>query len=102
MQMRALREEQVEAERILLATQSALDADTELLSSEEQDAIAKLVHAVRDAIDRSNDQSIEAGSRQDVLHNAVQALAQGTEEFAARRMDKSVRKALKGRSLDQV
>jgi molecular chaperone HscA len=102
MQMRALREEQVEAERILLATQSALDTDSDLLSGEEQSALAKLVGEVRDAIARSNDQSIEAGSRQDVLHNAVQALAQGTEEFAARRMDKSVRSALAGKSLDQV
>ncbi|MFL6673485.1 MAG: Hsp70 family protein, partial [Massilia sp.] len=102
MQNRALREEQVEAERILLATQSALDTDRELLSNEEQDALAKLVGAVRDAIARSNDQSIEAASRQDALHNAVQALAQGTEEFAARRMDKSVRSALAGKSLDQV
>jgi molecular chaperone HscA len=102
MENRALREEQVEAERILLATQSALDADIELLADEEKNDIAKLVDDVRKAAERSNDQSIEAASRQDVLHNAVQALAQGTEEFAARRMDKSVRSALAGKSLDQV
>jgi molecular chaperone HscA len=102
MQMRALREEQVEAERILLATQSALDTDAGLLSSDEQDALAVLVGQVRDAVTRSNDQSIEAGARQDALHNAVQALAHGTEEFAARRMDQSVRKALAGKSLDEV
>jgi molecular chaperone HscA len=102
MQLRALREEQVEAERILLATQSALDTDADLLSTEEQDALAKLVGEVRDAVTRSNDQSIDVGPRQDVLHNAVQALGHGTEEFAARRMDKSVRKALAGKSLDQV
>jgi molecular chaperone HscA len=99
---RALREEQVEAERILLATQSALDTDSELLADEEKNELAKLVDDVRAAAERSNDQSIEAASRQDVLHNAVQALAQGTEEFAARRMDKSVRSALAGKSLDQV
>ncbi len=102
MQMRALREEQVEAERILLATQSALDLDAELLNETEQDDVAKLVHGVRDAIHRSNDASIEAGQRQDGLHAAVQALAKGTEEFAARRMDKSVRKVLAGKSLDEV
>ncbi len=102
MQMRALREEQVEAERILLATQSALDSDAALLSIEEQDAVAKLIQGVRDAVQRSNDTDVEAGTRQGALHDAVQALAHGTEEFAARRMDKSVRSALAGKSLDEV
>ncbi|MDY0963760.1 Fe-S protein assembly chaperone HscA [Massilia sp. CFBP9026] len=102
MQMRALREEQVEAERILLATQSALDADVDLLAPEEQAAIGQQLQAVRDAVTASNDASTAAGQRQDALHNAVQALARGTEEFAARRMDKSVRKALAGKSLDEI
>jgi molecular chaperone HscA len=102
MQMRALREEQVEAERILLATQSALDTDAELLDELERDAVAKLVQGVRDAIERSNDATLEPGVRQDAVHDAVQALADGTEEFAARRMDKSVRSALAGKSLDEV
>jgi len=99
---RALREEQVEAERILLATQSALDTDADLLSGEEQDTVAQLVHAVRDAMMRSNDADIAADARQNALHDAVQALAHGTEEFAARRMDKSVRRVLAGKTLDQV
>ena len=47
MQLRALREEQVEAERIILATQSALDADAELLSEEEHKEIVRLIDAVR-------------------------------------------------------
>jgi molecular chaperone HscA len=102
MQMRALREEQVEAERILLATASALADDADLLSAEERTAVAALEQGVRDAIASSQDVSLAAGQRQDALHNAVQALARGTEEFAARRMDKSVRKALAGKSLDEV
>ena len=102
MQMRALREEQVEAERILLATQSALDTDGDLLSGDEQAALAALVQGVVDAIAFSNDTAIEPGTRQNALHDAVQALAHGTEEFAARRMDKSVRSALAGKSLDEV
>jgi len=102
MQMRALREEQVEAERILLATQSALDSDTDLLSPDEQAAIAGQLQMVRDAVAMSNDTALEAGLRQNVVHDAVQALAHGTEEFAARRMDKSVRKALSGKSLDEI
>ncbi|MFC5548665.1 Fe-S protein assembly chaperone HscA [Massilia aerilata] len=99
---RALREEQVEAERILLATQSALDTDAELLSDEERAAVATLQQGVRDALARSNDESVGVDERQNKLHDAVQALAHGTEEFAARRMDKSVRKVLAGKSLDQV
>jgi len=102
MQMRALREEQVEAERILLATQSALDSDAGLLSGEEGAAIEQQLLAVRVAIASSSDEAIEPGQRQNALHDAVQALARGTEEFAARRMDKSVRKALAGKSLDEV
>ena len=99
---RALREEQVEAERILLATQSALESDAELLSDEERASIAALEQGVRDALARSNDEAIGIDERQNKLHDAVQSLAQGTEDFAARRMDKSVRKVLAGKSLDQV
>jgi molecular chaperone HscA len=99
---RALREEQVEAERILLATQSALDTDAELLSDEERAAIAALEQGVRDAQARSNDETVGIDERQNKLHDAVQALAHGTEDFAARRMDKSVRKVLAGKTLDQV
>ena len=102
MQMRALREEQVEAERILLATQSALDSDVQLLSPQEQADVQQQLQAVRDAIAASNDAATAPGQRQDALHAAVQALARGTEEFAARRMDQSVRKALAGKSLDEV
>lgn len=102
MQARALREEQVEAERILLATQSALDADGELLSEEERAEIARLEEGVRTAVAASQDAAVDSGARQNALHDAVQALAKGTEDFAARRMDKSVRKVLTGKSLDEV
>jgi molecular chaperone HscA len=102
MQLRALREEQVEAERILLATQSALDTDGDLLALDERTAIDGMMLTVRETLARSNDESVDAGARQNALHDAVQALAHGTEDFAARRMDKSVRSALAGKSLDQV
>jgi molecular chaperone HscA len=102
MQLRALREEQVEAERILLATQSALDGDGDLLALDERTTIDGLMLTVREVLAKSNDEAVEAGARQSALHGAVQALADGTEEFAARRMDKSVRSALAGKKLDQV
>lgn len=93
MKMRALREEQVEAERILLATQSALDADGDLLSDAERADINALMDAVRQCMQGDDHAAIKA---------AVDALAHGTEEFAARRMDKSVRAALAGKKLDEI
>jgi molecular chaperone HscA len=102
MVMRALREEQVEAERILLATQSALDEDAGLLSDTERADIARLMDAVRAAIALSIEESADVASKQTALHGAVEALAQGTEEFASRRMDQSVRSALAGKTLDEV
>jgi molecular chaperone HscA len=93
LKLRALREEQVEAERILLATESALDEDAELLSADERADIASLLDAVRKQIGGDDHGAIKA---------AVDALAAGTEEFAARRMDRSVRSALAGKTLDEV
>ncbi|MBC7501272.1 MAG: Fe-S protein assembly chaperone HscA [Herminiimonas sp.] len=93
MVVRALREEQVEAQRILLATQSALDADGALLSDDERVEVNDLLDAVRLRAD-SDDHS--------AIKSAVEALAAGTEEFAARRMDRSVRTALAGKRLDEV
>jgi molecular chaperone HscA len=98
MQARALREEQVEAERIMLATQSALDEDGELLSDEERADIDALMAATMDVLVKSG------GGEADhyAVKAAYEALARGTEEFASRRMDRSVRKALSGKTLDQV
>ena len=90
---RALKEELVEAERILLATQSALDSDANLLSSEEQIAIHALMLQVQQQSKNSDHGALKA---------AISALANGTEEFASRRMDQSVRSALAGKKLDEV
>lgn len=93
MKLRALREEQVEAERILLATQSALDSDGELLSDQERAAVDALMAEVRKQVQGNDHLAIKA---------SVEALAKGTDEFAARRMDRSVRTALAGKKLDQL
>ncbi|MBW3507757.1 MULTISPECIES: Fe-S protein assembly chaperone HscA [Janthinobacterium] len=95
---RALREEQVEAERILLATQSALDEDGGLLDDAERVTVDGLMQRVRDAIVQSQSGAID----HQALKLAIEALADGTEDFASRRMDRSVRTALTGKSLDQV
>ncbi|MGV3743259.1 MAG: Fe-S protein assembly chaperone HscA [Burkholderiaceae bacterium] len=93
MKLRALREEQVEAERILLATQSALESDGDLLSDAERMDVARLMEALRHSAQGEDHHAIKL---------ALEALAQGTEEFAARRMDRSVRAALAGKKLDEV
>ncbi|WP_374520181.1 Fe-S protein assembly chaperone HscA [Undibacterium squillarum] len=93
MKQRALREEVVEAERILIAIDSALAADAHLLSETELSTIGKLMTNVRELM-HSNEH--------EVLHKAVENLAKGTEEFAARRMDQSVRTALAGKKLDEL
>ena len=93
MKARALREEQVDAERIVLATESALDADGMLLSDAERAVVSQLIEQVR---------LHTQGDDAEAIHHAVVALASGTDEFAARRMDRSVRIALTGKTLDQV
>ncbi|HAT30176.1 MAG TPA: Fe-S protein assembly chaperone HscA, partial [Janthinobacterium sp.] len=98
MAARALREEQVEAERILLATQAALDEDGALLADAERSDVDALMEGARAAVALSLSGALDHNA----LKLAVEALANGTEEFASRRMDRSVRSALKGKTLDQV
>lgn len=98
MKARALREEQVEAERILLATQAALDEDAALLSDEERVTVDALMATTRDIVAQSQTGAVD----HQAVKAAVEALAHGTEEFASRRMDRSVRSALTGKALDQV
>ncbi|MDP5009363.1 MAG: Hsp70 family protein, partial [Glaciimonas sp.] len=93
MQARALREEQVEAERIVLATDAALTNDAALLSQQERDAIVLLITDVREKMQ---------GEDHLVIKAAVEALARGTEDFAARRMDRSVHDALTGKTLNEI
>lgn len=91
---RALTEAKVEAERMLLATQSALDADGELLDAEARAEIDALMAGARETAAQSQDAS--------TVEAAVQALAKGTEAFAAMRMNEGIRKALAGKSVDAI
>jgi len=90
---RALAEAQVDAERMRLATLSALNADGDLLSRDERAAIDQLLAALSDAASGSDHAAINA---------AVEALAHGTEAFAAIRMNRSIQQALSGRSIDSI
>jgi molecular chaperone HscA len=90
---RALREQQVEGQRLVEATQAALAADGDLLSANERATIDRLVAAVTGRL---------AGGDADSLRSAVDALVAGTDEFAARRMDRSIRSALAGRAVSEL
>ena len=94
MQARALREEQVEADRILEATAAALAEDGELLDESERATIDGFVAQVQATRASSTDA--------DEVRKAVEQLAQATDEFAARRMNKGIRKALTGRKLSEL
>jgi molecular chaperone HscA len=90
---RALREAQVESQRLIEATQSALGDAANLLSTLERAhidaAVAKL-------------QSVMIGDDRRAIDAAMQALSAATNEFAARRMNQSVQRALAGRRVDQL
>ncbi|HDL5045197.1 Fe-S protein assembly chaperone HscA [Pseudomonas aeruginosa] len=91
---RALREQQVEAQRLLEAVQSALDVDGErLLDEEERLAIAAQMDTLRE---------LAGGSDTAVIENQIKRLSQVTDAFAARRMDATVKAALSGRRLNEI
>jgi len=93
MKDRALREARVEAERMLEATRTALAADGDLLSPAERTEIDTLMTQIGQRCDRGDIDALDA---------AIKALANGTEAFAAERMNRSIRQALAGRRVDQV
>jgi molecular chaperone HscA len=90
---RSLREARVEAERLLLATRSALEADADLLSAEERTSIELRMDALQASRDGEDHHAIDA---------AVEALAAATEAFAAERMNRGIRRALSGRRVEEV
>ncbi|MDB5752135.1 MAG: hscA [Ramlibacter sp.] len=91
---RALAQAKVDADRMLIATQSALDADAELLEPQERRSIDALMDTLRETAAASADAA--------TIEAAVQALAKGTEAFAARRMNEGIRKALAGKNLESI
>jgi molecular chaperone HscA len=90
---RALREQQVDAQRVVVATRSALAADGDLLDA---DQLADLMAAVANVeMHLSEPDHLK-------IKTAADALARATESFAALRMDKAVLKALSGKRLDDL
>ena len=93
MAARSLREAQVDAQRMVLATRAALAVDAALLSAEEQAALQVLIAGAEDTAQGGDATAIEA---------AVKALAEGSENFAAARMNQGIRQALAGRRIEDV
>jgi len=94
MKARALVEARVDGDRMLLATQSALNADGQLLSAEDRVHIEALMKALRHTVDTALDpQAVE---------DATEALAKATEAFAAERMNHSIQKALSGQNIQNL
>jgi len=90
---RNLREQQVDADRVLEAVQAALRVDGEkYLSRDERAAIDAALALLRNA---------RAGTDAAAIKQAITAVDQATQAFAARRMDASVRAALAGHRLDE-
>jgi len=93
MQLRLLREQQVEADRVLEAVSQALHADAHLLAETELAEIkASLAQLAQ----------VKQGDDTATIKAAIEHTNKLTDEFAARRMDQSIRSALKGHNVDEV
>ena len=89
---RALREEQVEADRVVEALDAAISIDGALLTDDERSAIA----AARDRL-----VAARAGDDADAIKTAISGLENASEGFVARRMNASIRKAMQGHAIDE-
>jgi molecular chaperone HscA len=90
---RMLREQQVEARQLVESVRAALAADGDLLDTQERQVVDERLAAAAAVQDADN---------VEVIHDAVKALSDSTEDFAARRMDRGIRAALAGRKLDEL
>ncbi|WP_430434457.1 Fe-S protein assembly chaperone HscA [Methyloversatilis sp.] len=93
MSARALAEQRVEAQRLGEATRAALAADGDLLDPAERAAIDAVL------VDLA---SAAAGEDTSAIKKAIDALGRSTDEFAARRMNRSIQRALAGRSVESL
>lgn len=90
---RMLAEQKVEAARVLESLTGALTADAALLSAAERQCIDDAAAHLS---------AVAQGDDVDAIEQAIKNVDKQTQEFAARRMDQSVRRALKGHSVDEV
>jgi molecular chaperone HscA len=91
-QQRARAEATVEAESIIAAVSGALTLDADLLSTDEQQAIQTALEQTQHQIERGNAQDIR---------DAIHSLSHATDEFAARRMNRNIQRALQGKNVSE-
>ncbi|MDP2219613.1 MAG: Fe-S protein assembly chaperone HscA [Hydrogenophaga sp.] len=91
--VRALVEARVDADRMIVATRSALAVDADLLEPAEREAIDALIDQLAKSL---------ASTEATVIEAATDALAKGTEAFAAMRMNRGIQQALAGKKLEEV
>jgi len=90
---RALREQRVEGERMLEATEAALREDADLLSGEESSALRSELDALRKTLSCTDHRTIKSG---------IERVNRASEAFAGRRMDRSIKRALAGRKVESL
>jgi len=93
MHSRALAEQRVDGTRLIEATRSALAADESLLSSEERKSIEAAIASL---------EKLLKGTDHRPIKKAVEALNHATEDFAARRMDAGIKRALSGKKIGSL
>jgi molecular chaperone HscA len=92
-QMRMLKEQQVDAQQLIESVRAALASDSDLLSAADQTRIAQQLQST---LETANGDDVEK------IRLATKALSDATDDFAAKRMDRSIRAALTGKSLDSL
>jgi molecular chaperone HscA len=93
-QARALREEIVDANRLIEAVETALLEDKHLLDDDELEVIERKVLALKELARTTKDAQ--------VLRRSVESLSKATDDFAARRMNESIKKALSGKKIADI
>jgi molecular chaperone HscA len=92
-QLRVLKEQQVEGERMLEAVENALRDDADLVSTEERRAVHAELDALRKTLSCTDHRTIRS---------AIERVNRATEAFAGRRMDRAVNRALAGRKVESL
>lgn len=91
---RALREEIVDGQRLVEAIDAAIKEDQDLLEPDELEMILRKVEALKELVSHSKDVQ--------VIRRSVESLSKSTDEFAARRMNKSIKLALAGKKVEDI
>jgi molecular chaperone HscA len=93
MHVRALAEQRVDGQRLIEATRSALAVDSGLLTAEEKASIEAAIASL---------EKLLPGTDHRAIKHAVEALNRATDDFAARRMDEGIKRALAGRKIGSL